>query len=158
MDFTINTINTDDPYTDAVQNMVYLFNQHKRELGLREVYDEDLERIPAVPSVVVTWDKAEEEIRNLSHSRSNILVQNRLEIWYYHEQIETNVRKKEIVAKLNEIAFMLRKHRSINGFCENLMATINDVEYLPRIRENGIMGAGIINITVPRSIKVENPD
>lgn len=153
----------DNILDNAAANIHEVFKLYQKdELGvrLREIYQEDID-LPSSRSVAIDIDShdASREGRaqgNLTQHRYTITLA--VNLWYYHEEMEENTRKKDVMNMVWKITKMFMSHTTVNGFCPKLGCEIAGGEYLPRRRGSKIMAAGLVRLRLTKLYTVTNLD
>jgi hypothetical protein len=148
---------------NASANIEELFRLYQwDELGLRlsKIYNEDI-RVPVSNSIAIDVEGVEASREGRAQGG---LVQNRynlyitVAVWYYHEEMNPDVRKKDVQNILWKIAEMFMKHTTCNGFVPKLGTEVLGTEYLPRRFDNKIMAGGVVRIRLTKLYTVSPVD
>lgn len=142
-------------YDDFVDNIVEILNQNLVTLGVNYVGTFDDFLVPTYPSIYVFFDSAEEEWVHLPRVKYITI---RVQLHYYHRNLNQEVKKDEIDEALGKIAKIIRQNHSCNGFLDTEEGmTIESVDALGELRgEYGGVGDGLIMITGVKRIRVQN--
>ena len=148
---------------NASANIEELFNLYQKdECGLRlsKIYSEDI-RVPVSNSVAIDIEGVEASregraISGFNQHRYTLYIT--VAVWYYHEEMNPDVRKKEIQNILWKIAKMFMNHTTCNGFCNKLGTEVLGTEYLPRRFDNKIMAGGVVRLRLTKLYTVTSVD
>jgi hypothetical protein len=151
----------DNIFDNAVKNIKELFKLYQgSEIGIRfrQIYDEKIS-IPEPRSIAVDLVGQSLKLRSwIGKTKRNFTVIMTFDIWYFHEQPETDARKKEVQSILWKISQMFTKHSSVNGFCDPLRCEVLGIEYQPRLFGDKIMAGGLVRLQVNKLHTVLNVD
>jgi len=140
---------------NAIANIEEIFNLYQfSECGLRlsKIYTEDI-RVPTSNTVsidieVVEASREGRAISGFQQHRYNLYIT--VAVWYYHEELDANVRKKDVQDILWKITKMFMKHTTCNGFVNKLGTEVLGTEYLPRRFENKVMAGGVVRLRLTK--------
>jgi hypothetical protein len=148
---------------NATANIEELFKLYQNEeLGIRlsKIYNEDI-RVPVAKSVAIDIEGVEASRENRAISG---FIQHRytlyitVAVWYYHEEMDVDVRKKDVQNILWKIAKMFMNHTTCNGFVPKLGTEVLGTEYLPRRFDNKIMAGGVVRLRLTKLYTVSPVD
>lgn len=159
---TENLLLSGNYFRDAVDNIVEILKREidedlEQELDyikrVTEVYAHDPILIPATPAIAVVWTSFQELVREIGQRYPvGVTITNFITVFYYHEQIEDEIRKDEIRDALWELARILRRNSDINGLSAE-GASIEDGQLMNRVRNDVPYSGGLINMKVPVHIR-----
>jgi hypothetical protein len=140
---------------NAIANIEEIFNLYQfSECGLRlsKIYTEDI-RVPTSNTVSIDIEGVEASregraISGFQQHRYNLYIT--VAVWYYHEELDANVRKKDVQDILWKITKMFMKHTTCNGFVNKLGTEVLGTEYLPRRFENKVMAGGVVRLRLTK--------
>jgi len=159
-------IKTGDYFDDAVANIVEIIKRMQvTDPGqyltwikrVHEVYPADLLIVPETPCICVDFVDHEEEIHTIGKKNVTYELQIGIEIYYYHQQINEELREKEIRSALWELGRILRRNSFVNGLSSK-GARIVSSEVLNRTRLNGVYAGGRVRYNVPVLIQEQRGD
>ena len=140
---------------NAIANIEEIFNLYQfSECGLRlsKIYTEDI-RVPTSNTVSIDIEGVEASregraISGFQQHRYNLYIT--VAVWYYHKELDANVRKKDVQDILWKITKMFMKHTTCNGFVNKLGTEVLGTEYLPRRFENKVMAGGVVRLRLTK--------
>jgi len=151
-------INSGNCFRDVVDNIVEILRREQKEdvdseLSLfkrvHEIYDNDVFIIPATPAIAVSWTGFTEKVRTIGQQHPvHFTIENNVTIFYYHEELNVNIRREEIRDAMWEVARVLRRNSDLNGL-SSVGATINSGQLVNRVRSNNVYAGGSIELIVP---------
>ena len=151
----------DNVFDNAIDNIKQLFELYEKdELDTRfdKIYIEDIAN-PVPNSIAIDIDGHSVDLRSwIGKTRRNFTIGINVNIWYFHEELNANTRKREIINMMWKINQMFMKHTSVNGFCDELGCTISGSEYIARKYGSKIMACGLIRIVLKRLHSVNSLD
>jgi len=153
----------DNILDNAAANIEEIFNLYQwDECGLRlsKIYAEDI-RVPISNSVAIDIEGVEASregraISGFNQHRYNLYIT--VAVWYYQDEMNPNIRKKEIQNILWKITKMFMNHTTCNGFVPKLGTEILSTEYLPRRFDNKIMAGGVVRMRLTKLYTVSPVD
>ena len=149
MAFVNDPIRTGNFFTDVIDNLQVVIDFYKTTLGIREVLNDDPPVVKNTPLVGITYEEEEEEVVNLSLRRKQIDIECEFEVFLYFENVEHSYKRRQLAEISWNLADILRKHITINGFLTQKCSEVRKVVYEARPRENGIMSGTLIVVNVP---------
>lgn len=148
-------------YNNAVANIREVMRLYLRdEVGIRpnRYYDEDVAN-PESNSIAIDIVGHSSEIRSwVGMQKRNLLTEITVNVWYYHEQLNSNTRSVEVKNIIGRISQMFMKHNSVNGFCSPLGCTVIGSEYFQRRLDNKIMTGGLVRLMLRKYHTINNLD
>lgn len=145
-------------FENGVANIKQVVEDNKSSLtvNLKEVYDEDV-ALPITPSVAVAFDSSTSVLR-AAHalSRRRKTYDMRFEVWYYHSELNENVRRKQVTEVAWQINNIFEDNITLNGFVPKLGSTVEVVAYRPRIRSGKIIASALIVIVARKLVLYQN--
>jgi len=148
---------------NALENIKEVFDLYQKDeldLRLHQIYVEDI-RVPIAKSVSIDIEgvDASRENRGIAgfkQHRYTLLIT--VNVWYYHEEMNPNTRKKDVMNILWKIAQMFMKHTTCNGFVPKLGTEVLGTEFLPRRFDNKIMAGGVVRLRLTKLYLVTDVD
>lgn len=150
-------------FKDAVDNIVEILQREideddpEQELDwikrVHDIHDTDILIIPSTPCIAVVWTGFEELVREIGQKYPvGVTITNFITVFYYHDQIDDEIRKDEIRDAMWELARILRRNSDVNGLSAE-GASIEDGQIVNRIRNDIPYSGGLINLKVPVHIR-----
>ena len=159
---TEHLILSGDYFADSVDNIVEIIGREQIEDSeqkltyikrVTEIFDYDTSQIATLPAISVSWEGFEEKVRTIGQKRTvGTTITNIIAIWYYHEEVQEEIRAKEIRSALWELDRILRRNSDVNGLSAE-GATIEDGQAMQRLRGDTPYSGGLINMRVPVNIR-----
>lgn len=143
-----------------IEEVFNLYQWEECELRLSKIYNEDI-RTPVSNSVAIDVQGVEASRENraisgFNNHRYTLTID--VSVWYYYEEMNPDVRKKDVQNILWKIAKMFMKHTTCNGFCPKLGCEVLGTEYLPRRFDNKIMAGGVVRLRLTKLYSVSSID
>ena len=160
---TENLILSGNYFKDTVDNIVEFLKREidsddpNQELDwmkrVHDIYGDDVILVPSTPAIAVVWTGFTERVREIGQKYPvGVTLTSSVVVFYYHDQIEDEIRKDEIRDALWELARILRRNSDVNGLSAE-GATIEDGQIVNRIRNDIPYSGGLINMSVPVHIR-----
>lgn len=147
---TENFLGSDNLYTNAVLNCIEILKKFPDETGrsIKEYYTEDVMN-PITPSFSVIVSGSEDIMRATQNmSRIRYTVQIPLDVWYFHCDLTSEVKRNEITYILWEVNKLFKKYITLNGFASKLGTETTGVRWVPQVRGNRILAGGVVHLLV----------
>jgi len=164
---TENLIASGNIFRDVVDNIAEIFKRYQQgdisdpdddsELTyisrVTKIYRNDVIQIPETPAISIVWTSFDEKVRAIGHSYPvTIEITSHVAIYYYHDEINVDIRKDEIRDALWEFARLLRRNADLNGLSPK-GAVISNGQLMNRMRNAKPYAGGLINVDVPIDVK-----
>ena len=133
-------------------------NQGSLHCGrLKAIYTED-EILPLTPSVAILFQGFDNDLRSASDMvRRNYTFNLNYDIWYYHSELDKNVRRSEITSVLWQLVNMFMTNVMVNCFAPKLGCVVSGGTYRPRLRGGGvIMASAVFTLTIRVLWSIQN--
>jgi hypothetical protein len=150
------TIDLDNLVENFIQNSVAIFEDNRRSLGVKAVFDEDLYIIPTFPSISISCSSFWNELRTIGSNNVRYEFLFTGTIWYYHESLSPDTRKNLVMRNAYKVAEHIIKNASLNGWLTNTRAIVRACSYVPRLRSGGFIGAARIIYMAPYQTRVQS--
>lgn len=147
---TENFLGKDNLYYNAVINCIEVLKKFPEETGrtIRNYYTEDVMN-PITPCFSVLVTGSDDILRTSQNmSRMRYTVQIPLDIWYFHCDLTSEVKRNEVTYILWEVNKLLKKNITLNNFASKLGIEITGGRWVPQVRGNRILAGGVINLLV----------
>jgi hypothetical protein len=154
---TPHLIETGNYFSDSVENICEILRREQREdtdsklkyiSRLTDVLNDDVIIIPKPPCITVSFGGWEEVIHTIGQKNVTVEYIVELNIFYYHNEVQNNIRKSEIRDALWEVSRLLRRNSDLNGLSSK-GAIIHGGEIVYRARNKSVYEGGLIRMSVP---------
>jgi hypothetical protein len=145
-------------FKDTVDNIVEILKREQTEdvdselqyfKRVHDIYDNDVFIIPSPPAIAVAWTGFTEQVRTIGQRNPvHFTIVNKIIIYYYHEELNVNIKREDIRDALWEVARIMRRNSDLNGL-SSVGATIISGQLINRVRSNNVYAGGTIEIDVP---------
>jgi hypothetical protein len=154
---TANLVKTGNYFDDAPANVCEFIKREQKEdpeqeltlvRRLIDAVPNDLLIVPGTPMVTCSYRSHTEDPTTIGKTNVTHKLQIDLELYYYHQELNEQLDKREITKAVWELCRIIRRNSDLNGLSP-MGANIVSSEVANRARVNGTFAGARILVRVP---------
>lgn len=154
---TEHLIKTGDYFTDSCLNLCEVIKREQKEdpeqeltlvKRVIEVVPEDLIIIPGLPLITCSFVGHQEKATTVGKQNVTHKLQITVQVHYYHEELNEQLRKSEITQVVWELTRIIRRNSDLNGLSPLGVDIVNSL-VMNRQRANGTYAGARLELVVP---------
>lgn len=133
-------VKTDNMVGDFIANLAIVFEENRREMGIKKVYDDDVQLIDTMPSVAIGIMNTTLQRRTLGNT-ARFEVDIMAEVWYYHEEISAGTRRNDVMRAAWNLTRVMQENASVNSWLKATRAYIRACTWSLRRNANLLLAS-----------------
>jgi hypothetical protein len=149
------TIQYNNLVDEFIANSAAIFSPYFKELGLKEVFKDDVLLIPTMPSLAISCTSFWNDLKTIGSTNVRYEFSFIGNLWYYHSALNEDLHVNLIMRNAYRIAEHVIKNASLNGWLINTRAMVRSCAFVPRRRSGTILAAARITYMAPYQLRVD---
>lgn len=148
------TIQLNNLVDEFISNSASIFSSNMKELGLKEVFKDDVLIVPTMPSIAISCSSFYNDLRTIGSSQVRYEFDFIGSIWYYNSPLNQDLHINLIMRNAYKIAEHIIKNASLNGWLVNTRAVVRSCAFVPRVRSGELLAAARIAYVAPYQLRI----